>query len=224
MRARIITAVSGGILALTASAMSIPAANAGATAHPDLPICQGNTNPAYDTGTAVPAQSVPAPNAGYSTKGATLVRVSTSCVLNYVTAWGKLSGSGPVTKVNLEIKADVVGGPNGHSPGATIPGFTFNNLAAVGSAATPPYYTITAVLPTSFTLNPGTFYWVQLQVRMNPSLGNWSWEVVRPDPAGNGDLWRNPGGLVGCGTGWKRVSLPCLGGAPGKGLMTELGT
>lgn len=60
---------------------------------------------------------------------------------------------------------------------------------------------------------------------MNPTVGGkWSWEVARPDPAGNSDLWRNQGGLVGCGTQWIPVSSACIGGAPGKGLVMEVGT
>lgn len=217
-------AAATGLL-ISISVLSLPSASAsqsGASpaSRPATP-CQSNINPADDTGQAVPAQKYPATSAALSTSGAVLVRVSTTCALNYVTAYGKLVGTGTVSKVNIGVRSDSVGGPLGHQPGAPL--VAYSNNPATGTVSGP-YYVVNTTLPTTFTLAAGTFYWVQMQVKLNPKKARWFWEVVTPDPAGNSDEWRNPGNGWGCGTAWNYVSLPCIGGAPGKGLMTEVGT
>lgn len=223
MRVRHFAALSGALLA--ASAMSLPAATAGqaGTASTTMPLtpCQSNINPADDTGQSLPAQQYPASSSSMSTKGAVLVRLSASCALNYVTAYGKLVGPGPVLKVNLAIRADNITPSGAHHPGVTLA--SYSNNAATGTVSGP-YYIVNTTLPSTFSMAAATFYWVQMQVKMNPSSGTWYWEVVQPDPATESDVWRNPGNGFLCGGGWKPVSLACMGGAPGKGLMTEVGT
>jgi hypothetical protein len=228
MRNHRLAALGSATLALAAAASFLPSASASsvsggpAAGKPESVPCYVNTNPADDTGFAVPAQSATAANPTMDTKGAVLVRADpyhvTCAAMDSITAYGYLLG-GPVTGVNIEIKADVTGGGLGHHPGATLAG-PYNNLpTTVGSSS--PYSTVTAAFP-AFTLTSGTRYWVQMQVKMNPRRGSWNWEVVRPDPEGNGDTWRNPGGGVGCGYFWKHTSAACLGSIQGKDLMTEI--
>jgi len=216
-------------VALGTAALTMPAASAGTRgdagrAVSPLPSpCQTNTNVGTDTGLALPAQLHPASSASLSTKGAVAFRVSATCTINYITAWGKLVGTGPVASANIEVRANVTGGPLGNRPANGAP-LAFTNSAPVVQTFSSPYTILTATFSTPYTVPAGALVWVVFQARMNPSLGQWSWEVVQPDPAGIGDEWRNQNGGYGCGTSWKRVSLPCMGGAPGKGLMSEIGT
>jgi hypothetical protein len=115
-----------------------------------------------------------------------------------------------------------------HKP--TGPNLAPGNTNLVPTALTAPsgYYDMQANLaaPVTVTAPPANAvrYWVVFQVRMNQTFGRWSWEVTQPDPTGEGDVWRNVPGGYGCGSGWLPVSAACLGGAPGKGLMMEVGT
>lgn len=229
MRPRISATLSGAALALFATAFSIPSADASVTGiTPPKPagICQQNDAVATDTGFAVPDQLHTGSTAALSTKAAMLIHIppgSPACAFTYLVAYGKLTGTGPITKVNLAIKQDVTGPPLGHRPSATsFPGQTFNNLPVTTTFSSPYTIITTSAIP-AFTFTPGAYYWVQMQVRMNASLGQWSWEVVTPDPAGNSDEWRNPSGAgyPPCNGQWKYLSASCLGTIPGKGLMGE---
>lgn len=154
------------------------------------------------------------------------IPTSTSCTIDYLVVIGRNSGSGPVPKVNIGIKADTTRGP--HKP--IGPNLAPGNMNMPPTSISTPagYYNITPNLavPVTFTAGSADLYvWVIFQAKMNPSIGGkWSWEVARPDPAFNSDLWRNQGGLVGCGTHWKPVGAACLGSIRGKGLMMEVGT
>ena len=97
-----LTAGVGGAISLVAAILFAPAATVSAAAPLPTP-CQSNINPTDDTGQSLPAQNLPG---GLNTRGAVLVNLSAPCSLNYVTAYGKLGGPGPVTKVNLAIRAD----------------------------------------------------------------------------------------------------------------------
>jgi hypothetical protein len=237
MRRRTIMAFGAAVAALGVSALTVPGADAGTTAasfagsvHPagTSSICQNNLNPADDTLQSVSAQQFVGSSTGIWTKGASLVRIpaSTSCTMNYLIVIGRISGSGPVPKVNISVRDDTLSGP--HKP--TGPNLAPGNMnIPPTSIATPAgYYNITTNLASPVTISAGSadrFVWVIFQAKMNPSIGGkWSWEVAVPDPAFNSDLWRNPGGLQGCGTNWKPVSTACLGSIPGKGLMMEVGT
>jgi hypothetical protein len=177
---------------------------------------------ATDTGVALPAQRHAGSSASLNTKGAVAFDPSSPCTVDYIVAYGKLVGTGPVSKVNVFIRANATGGPLGNHPANGAPLASFVNVP-VTVTTSGPYYILTANF-SGYTVSAGTLVWVVMQAKMNPSLGQWSWEVVQPDLSGISDEWRNPSGGYGCGTGWKYVSLPCMGGAQGKGLMAEIGT
>lgn len=226
-------AVGALAVAVAASILGAPAATARVTAdrsaHPDSVPCQSNLNYAYDTGMAALTQKFPPPTTLDSVGASNfMVPASGSCTVNYLTVFGRSSGPTPF-RVNIAIKADGTTVSGMHKP--TGPNLAPGNTNLIPTPLTSPagYYNMTTNLAAPVTLTAPASgpvrYWVLFQVKFKKKkVGKWAWEIVQPDPTGEGDVWTNPGGGFGCGTGWVAVSNACLGGAPGKGFMMEIGT
>jgi hypothetical protein len=131
-------------------------------------------------------------------------------VINSVTMNGQYTlGAGPASGANLTILAD-----NAGLPGTAVCTYAAQTPSDTGG-------TFTFTLPTSCTLNAGT-YWLDVQAQLNFLPGNAEWKAeTRTVQSNAAALWRDPGDGFGTGcTDWSSLQT-CLG-APGPDLMFSL--